>query len=168
MAVKLFVQDLLLVNVSKGITHRLEKCPVRKKKLYFLQTNEVLSFICGLHVWANQHILRFWTFPCHLSGRESIDPYTISVSPGFGTLGRSSSLRYSVLHSSFSKSHLEADASAPLLPDYGIHHHKEDYARISRFLSSFSAKSSICRQPTGELPISHGCSFIQTVFNGKW
>ncbi|KAK4795772.1 hypothetical protein SAY86_028098 [Trapa natans] len=97
------------------------------------------------------------------SYRDSIDPYTISISPGFGILGQSSNLRFSILDSTFSKSRLDADTTAPLLTDY--ERQKDDSSRISRFQSSFSAKSSVYRQPTGEFPISHGCNFIQTIFN---
>ncbi|OWM85475.1 hypothetical protein CDL15_Pgr019099 [Punica granatum] len=100
------------------------------------------------------------------SYRDSIDPYTITVLPGFGTLGRSPSVRYSALDHNFSKSQIDTDSSAPFLTDYEIHYHKEDPTKVSRILSEYSTKSTIYRHPTGELPLSHGCNFIQTVFNG--
>ncbi|KAK4796211.1 hypothetical protein SAY86_028537 [Trapa natans] len=99
------------------------------------------------------------------SYRESVDPYTISLSPGFGILGQSSNQRYSILDSNFCKSQIETDAAAPLLTDYESRYQKDDNSRISRFSSTFSAQSSIYRQPTGEFPINHGCSLIQTIFN---
>lgn len=55
------------------------------------------------------------------------------------------------------------DAKYPFLSEY----EKEELDRISRTGSSLSEKISFHKQLTGELPIAHGCSFTQTIFNGK-
>ncbi|KAH9649225.1 Amino acid transporter AVT1A [Citrus sinensis] len=54
------------------------------------------------------------------------------------------------------------DAKYPFLSEY----EKEELDRISRTRSSLSEKISFHKQLTGELPIAHGCSFTQTIFNG--
>ncbi|KAL6337035.1 hypothetical protein AAG906_036349 [Vitis piasezkii] len=77
------------------------------------------------------------------SYRETTDSYTIAASPNFGILGSSLGLRRSSLDI-FTK----------------------NTDRISRTQLSLSEKASFHEQLTGELPISHGCSFTQTVFNG--
>ena len=59
------------------------------------------------------------------------------------------------------------DGKSPLLSDYERIYQKEDLDRILRAQSSLSAKTSLPKQPTGELSIGHGCSLTQTVFNGK-
>lgn len=96
--------------------------------------------------------------------RETTDSYTISMSPNFGFLSRSPSIIYSSYDSDFTKSNIDAGSRSPLLTEESKHPREEDV--ISRAQSSYSAKSSFHRQITGELPISHGCSFTQTVFNG--
>ncbi|KAF8043660.1 hypothetical protein BT93_A1851 [Corymbia citriodora subsp. variegata] len=98
------------------------------------------------------------------SFRETTDSYTISMSPNFGFLSRSPSIRYSSYENDYSKSNIDLDSRSPLLTQQSKHPKEEDV--ISRAQSSYSAKSSFHRQLTGELPISHGCSFTQTVFNG--
>lgn len=98
------------------------------------------------------------------SYRETTDSYTISMSPNFGFLSRSPSIRYSSYDNDYSKSNIDAGSKSPLLTEEYKHSREEDV--VSRAQSSYSAKSSFRRQITGELPISHGCSFTQTVFNG--
>ena len=60
--------------------------------------------------------------------------------------------------------YIDAGSRSPLLTEESKHP-REEYV-ISRAQSSYSAKSSFHQQIMGELPISHGCSFTQTVFNG--
>ncbi|KAK3446560.1 hypothetical protein EUGRSUZ_A02245 [Eucalyptus grandis] len=86
------------------------------------------------------------------------------MSPNFGFLSRSPSIRYSSYDNDYSKSNIDAGSKSPLLTEEYKHSREEDV--VSRAQSSYSAKSSFRRQITGELPISHGCSFTQTVFNG--
>lgn len=93
--------------------------------------------------------------------RETMDSYTITASPIFGALGRAPNLIYSSFETS-SKTNLEQDAKIPLLPEQ-----KEDVDRISVTQSSWLQKSSFHKQLTGELPIGHGCSMTQTIFNGN-
>ncbi|XP_039155266.1 amino acid transporter AVT1A [Eucalyptus grandis] len=95
---------------------------------------------------------------------ETTDSYTISMSPNFGFLSRSPSIRYSSYDNDYCKSNIDAGSKSPLLTEESKHPREEDV--VSRAQSSYSAKSSFHRQITGELPISHGCSFTQTVFNG--
>ncbi|XP_059428312.1 amino acid transporter AVT1A isoform X1 [Corylus avellana] len=96
------------------------------------------------------------------SYRETTDSYTISASPSIVHLGQG--LR--AIYSSFddrTKSNLDLDGKSPLLSDY----QKEDLDSISRAQSSLSQRASLYKQQlTGELPIGHGCSLTQTVFNG--
>ncbi|ESR34340.1 Amino acid transporter AVT1A [Citrus sinensis] len=95
------------------------------------------------------------------SFRETTDSYTIAASPYFGTLGPSPSIKYSSFLSQ-DRNNLDMDAKYPFLSEY----EKEELDRISRTRSSLSEKISFHKQLTGELPIAHGCSFTQTIFNG--
>ncbi|KAL5743713.1 hypothetical protein ACOSQ2_026829 [Xanthoceras sorbifolium] len=98
------------------------------------------------------------------SYRETTDSYTIAASPSFGIIPSPISKHLSFL--SQRRNSLEIDEKSSLLSDEKICQ-KEDLDRISRAQSSFSdPKSSFYKQLTGELPIGHGCSFTQTVFNG--
>ncbi|KAF3442141.1 hypothetical protein FNV43_RR16057 [Rhamnella rubrinervis] len=99
------------------------------------------------------------------SYRETVDSYTIAASPYFGNLGQHGSSIYSSFGSR-TKSNVDLDAAFPFLSDHEIINEKNELDRISRTQSSWSYKASIHKQPTGELPIGHGCSFTQTVFNG--
>lgn len=95
-------------------------------------------------------------FDAFLFGRETTDSYTLAASPNFGN--RLGHVR-SIIYSSFgghSKDSVDLDAKSPFLVD-----------RISGIQSSWSGKSHVSTQLTGELPIGHGCSFTQTVFNGQ-
>ncbi|KDP29265.1 hypothetical protein JCGZ_16654 [Jatropha curcas] len=94
------------------------------------------------------------------SFRETVDSYSISMSPNFGFLGRGQSYQYSSLENR-SNSILEEDAKSPLLPDQEKNDQKEGLDRISTAQLSFSKASFV----SDELPIAHGCSFTQTVFN---
>lgn len=106
--------------------------------------------------------LVFWSFSC----RKTTDSYTIAASPSFGYLGLGPSVT-SFGFDSHSKSNLDLDGKSPLLSDYERSYQKQDLDRISRAQSSLSEKASFHKQVTGELPIAHGCSVTQTVFNGK-
>ncbi|CAK7340233.1 unnamed protein product [Dovyalis caffra] len=105
----------------------------------------------------------YGTFSSHQwpqSFRETVDPYTISVSPNFGFLRRGSINRSSSLEHC-TESNLEADVKTPFLSDVEKNYQKGELDRISIARSSFSKASF----HTGELPLPHGCSFTQTVFN---
>lgn len=99
------------------------------------------------------------------SYRETTDSYTIAASPSFGYLGHGPSVT-SFGFDNHSKSNLDLDGKSPLLSDYERSYQKQDLDRISRAQSSLSEKASFHMQATGELPIGHGCSLTQTVFNG--
>ncbi|KAI4381547.1 hypothetical protein MLD38_007612 [Melastoma candidum] len=97
------------------------------------------------------------------SYRETTDSYTISLTPNFGALRRSSSSRNSISYNDgFSKANGADDLAYPLINDSVVNYSKEEIGRISREQSAYSAKTSFAE----ELPIGHGCSFTQTVFNG--
>ena len=106
--------------------------------------------------------LVFWSFSC----RETTDSYTIAASPNFGYLGHGPSVT-SFGFDHHSKSNLDLDGKSPLLSDYERSYQKQDLDSISRAQSSLSEKAPFHKQVTGELPIGHGCSLTQTVFNGK-
>lgn len=99
------------------------------------------------------------------SYRATTDSYTIAASPSFGFLGHGLSTTSSGFDN-HTKSNLDMDGKSPLLSDYERIYQKEDLDGILRAQSSLSAKTSLPKQPTGELPIGLGCSLTQTVFNG--
>ncbi|XP_035545591.1 amino acid transporter AVT1A-like [Juglans regia] len=99
------------------------------------------------------------------SYRATTDSYTITASPSFGLLGLGSSAMYSSFDD-HTKSNSDLDGKSPLLSDYERTHQREDLDKISRAQSSLAEKASLNKQLTGELPIGHGCSLTQTVFNG--
>ncbi|XVF56290.1 hypothetical protein PTKIN_Ptkin06aG0107200 [Pterospermum kingtungense] len=97
------------------------------------------------------------------SFQETMDPYTITVSPSFGVLAAVPNFK----HFSFTsqKSNLDLDGKVPLLPE-----HQKSYSRvfldsISRAPSTWLQRPSFHKQFTEEFPISYGCSVTQTVFN---
>lgn len=57
---------------------------------------------------------------------------------------------------------------APLLTEDKKIHQTEEIDRIVRAHSSWSKMASFNEQQNGELPISHGCSLVQTIFNGAY
>ncbi|KAL6539764.1 Amino acid transporter avt1a [Orobanche hederae] len=89
--------------------------------------------------------------------RETTDIYSIAASPSFGTFFRAGS---SVI------SQNDLNDRMPLLTDYKKGQRAEGFDRL-RTPSLLSDKaSSVYKQPTGEFPLSHECSFVQTIFNG--
>lgn len=99
------------------------------------------------------------------SVRESLNSYSITASPNFGLLRRPSITRYSECDIGI-ESNFDADAKAQLLSEYEKIYDKEDFNRLSRRISTWSGKGSLYEHLAGELPIGHGCSFTQTIFNG--
>ncbi|KAL0290862.1 UNVERIFIED_CONTAM: Amino acid transporter AVT1A [Sesamum angustifolium] len=95
------------------------------------------------------------------SYKETVDSYAISASPEFGILRRHSSSRYSFYEAN-SNDYLHSDAKKSLLTK----EEKDDSDRISGVTLPWQGSSSLHKQPTEELPVGHGCSFSQTVFNG--
>ncbi|XP_057785229.1 amino acid transporter AVT1A-like isoform X3 [Salvia miltiorrhiza] len=96
---------------------------------------------------------------------ETTDTYSISVSPNFGTLKRRSSSRYSFTEVN-NNDYLQSDAKRSFLSKEESIHEKYDPESISVVRPSWSEKASLHEQLSGELPISRGCSFSQTIFNG--
>ncbi|KAL0339761.1 UNVERIFIED_CONTAM: Amino acid transporter AVT1A [Sesamum radiatum] len=95
------------------------------------------------------------------SYKETADSYAISASPEFGILRRHSSSRCSFYEAN-SNDYLHSDAKTSLLTK----EEKGDSDRISGVTLPRQGNSSLHKQPTEELPVGHGCSFSQTVFNG--
>ncbi|KAL1813484.1 hypothetical protein ACET3Z_023549 [Daucus carota] len=97
------------------------------------------------------------------SYKESIDAYTISAAPGFGSFR-------DAFNSSFTggdmdnQSNFDLDERAPLLSD--LEKNKVDQCRILQSQTSCLCMTSMHKKHAGELPISQGCTFLQTLFNG--
>ncbi|XP_057770409.1 amino acid transporter AVT1A-like isoform X1 [Salvia miltiorrhiza] len=87
------------------------------------------------------------------SFREAVDIYSISASPSFGLLRP----RTSAPGISSTQNLLESNGKIPFVADYK----KVDELPRSRAHSILSDK-----QATAEAPPSHGCSLLQTIFNG--
>nr|XP_009774973.1 PREDICTED: uncharacterized protein LOC104224942 [Nicotiana sylvestris]XP_009774974.1 PREDICTED: uncharacterized protein LOC104224942 [Nicotiana sylvestris]XP_009774975.1 PREDICTED: uncharacterized protein LOC104224942 [Nicotiana sylvestris] len=98
------------------------------------------------------------------SVRESMDIYTIAASPNFGSFQPVASFKYSTSDIS-SQNNLVWSVKTPLLSIDGKSHQKSDLDVPGRSQASWPEKVS-SRMITGELPISHGCSLVQTIFNG--
>lgn len=93
------------------------------------------------------------------SYRETTDSYTLAASPAFASIiGRMPSLRY--------RSNIDVDGKVALLSDYDNKLQKEEYDKISKTSSRYSAFASLHEHLAGELPVGVGCTFTQTVFNG--
>nr|GME08721.1 vacuolar amino acid transporter 1 isoform X6 [Ipomoea batatas] len=100
------------------------------------------------------------------SFRETTDSYSIAASPNVGLLRRGSSVALSPSDANI-KRYINSDEKTHLLPEAIKHGKKKDFLDgIQIKQSSFSEKASLHENVTGELPISHGCSLTQTVFNG--
>ncbi|VFQ71699.1 unnamed protein product [Cuscuta campestris] len=98
------------------------------------------------------------------SFRETIDSYSIAASPGVGLLRRGSSIAFSPYDTN--KSHVDSEEKENLIPEATKPNQKGFGDGISSKHSSCSEKAPLHEKLTGELPISHGCSMTQTVFNG--
>ncbi|XP_041997769.1 amino acid transporter AVT1A-like [Salvia splendens] len=96
------------------------------------------------------------------SFREAVDIYSISASPSFGILRPRTSAAIS------SHNLLESNGKIPLLADYKkVHIVVEDLPRSRAHSMIISDKASFHKQATtGEVSLGHGCSLLQTVFNG--
>lgn len=93
-----------------------------------------------------------------------MDVYTIAASPNFGSFQRVASFKFSTSDIS-SQNNLVWSVKTPLLSIDGKSHQKSDLDVPWRSQASWPEKVS-SRMITGELPISHGCSLVQTIFNG--
>ncbi|XP_039116471.1 LOW QUALITY PROTEIN: amino acid transporter AVT1A-like [Dioscorea cayenensis subsp. rotundata] len=97
------------------------------------------------------------------SYRESIDSYTISASPNFGTLRRTQSINYSSQDVG-SQNGEDLGIQSPLLSGSSLP--KQESDKNLRCLSVKDEVISSGLEFSGEKCVHHGCSFIQTVFNG--
>ncbi|XP_073159514.1 amino acid transporter AVT1A-like isoform X1 [Henckelia pumila] len=96
------------------------------------------------------------------SYRETTDIYSIAASPNFGTLRGISGAGYASMDIN-SQNIWDSNIKASLLSDYKGQ--TEDLATDLRTHSSLSDKASMYKQLTGEFPLKHGCSLVQTIFN---
>ncbi|TKY70935.1 Vacuolar amino acid transporter 1 [Spatholobus suberectus] len=87
------------------------------------------------------------------SYKETTDSYTLAATPNFESILRGPSFIYSSFDN-HSKNNLDIDGKTPFL---------SGHEGITQ--STLWKEGSVERHLTGELPIGHGCSFIQTVFN---
>lgn len=134
------------------------------KRNNYLEGSEIHVIIYRLNTF--KYLTFFLLFLLSFSGRATTDSYTITASPSSGLLGLGSSAMYSCFDDR-TKSNSNLDGKSSLLSDYERIYQKEGLDKISRAQSSLSEKASLNKQLTGELPIGHGCSLTQTVFNGK-
>lgn len=98
-----------------------------------------------------------------LVNREATDSYTIAVSPNFGLIKRSSFFGQST-HNISATTSFDNDFKTPLLGENEDTYKKEDSDRISR--SPLLEKAPSREGFIEESPVSQGCSFTQTIFNG--
>ncbi|KAL3623727.1 hypothetical protein CASFOL_032543 [Castilleja foliolosa] len=92
--------------------------------------------------------------------RETTDIYSIAASPSFGTFFGISGAGSSAI------SQNDLNDRMPFLSDYNKKgNYSEGFSRF-RTPSVLSEKASLYKQQTGEFPVSYGCSFVQTIFNG--
>ncbi|KAL8095257.1 amino acid transporter AVT1A-like [Apium graveolens] len=97
------------------------------------------------------------------SYKESIDAYTIAAAPIYGSFR-------DVLNTSFTggdldgQSNYDLNEKAPLLSD--LENNKGDQCGILQAQTSCLCRTSLHEKHAGELPISQGCTFTQTLFNG--
>ncbi|KZV22463.1 hypothetical protein F511_19683 [Dorcoceras hygrometricum] len=96
------------------------------------------------------------------SYRETTDIFSIAASPNFGTLRRMSDAGYARMDIN-GQNIWDLNIKASLLSDYKGQ--TEDLTADLRTQSSVSDKVSLYKQLTGEFPLRHGCSLVQTVFN---
>lgn len=108
------------------------------------------------------HIIDF--FFLNFCSRESIDAYTIAAAPIYGSLR-------DVLNISFTggdvdgQSKYDLNEKAPLLSD--LEKDKGDRCGILESQTSSLCRTSLHEKHAGEHPISQGCTFMQTLFNGN-
>ncbi|KAH0972193.1 hypothetical protein GBA52_024349 [Prunus armeniaca] len=95
----------------------------------------------------------------------TIDSYSIAASPNIANLGFVPTSSYASIHN-YSKGILDLITKSSFLSTNESAPQKADLDRISITQSLLSEKSTLHKQQTGELPIGHGCSFTQTIFNG--
>lgn len=100
-----------------------------------------------------------------IGDRDAIDPYTIAASPSFGAIRLPSNYKFSTCDLSAARISIPNESKTSLLSGYSNVFRRDDlFDGASR--SAWSQKTSLYDDFTGELPIAHGCSFTQTVFNG--
>ncbi|RXH76852.1 hypothetical protein DVH24_019740 [Malus domestica] len=97
------------------------------------------------------------------SYRETIDSYSIAASPNIANLGFVPS---NASFTNYSKSILDLIGKSPFVSTNESFPQKGDSERFSVNQSLLSERSTLHKHLTGEIPVGHGCSFTQTVFNG--
>ncbi|CAN0910267.1 Amino acid transporter AVT1A [Linum grandiflorum] len=95
------------------------------------------------------------------SYRETMDSYSIAMSPSLDFMAPVQQLPRYLGLDSFTRSNADLESKAPFLPERERSYRRVESDRFSLAQSSFS-KASFA---TTELPLPHGCSVTQTVFN---
>ena len=98
--------------------------------------------------------------------RETVDSYSITASPNFGSLGRTPSIKYSSLDVG-SQSEEDLGIQSPFLSGSVLAKQESDKNLRRPVVSVKDEVISSGLEFSEEGCIHHGCSFIQTVFNGK-
>lgn len=97
--------------------------------------------------------------------RESIDSYTITASPNFGSFRRLPGTRYSSID--ICRSGQDLAPSIPTVVDNnGLSKQTTEEELSKPLIYQSGVESFVHSQTSGEVYIGHGCSFTQTVFNG--
>lgn len=97
--------------------------------------------------------------------RESIDSYTITASPNFGSFRRLPGTRYSSID--ICRSGQDLAPSLPTVVDNnGLSKQTTEEELSKPLIYQSGVESFVHSQTSGEVYIGHGCSFTQTVFNG--
>ncbi|KAM0939234.1 putative amino acid transporter, transmembrane domain-containing protein [Dioscorea sansibarensis] len=99
------------------------------------------------------------------SYRETVDSYSITASPNFGSLGRTPSIKYSSLYVG-SQSEEDLGIQSPFLSGSVLAKQESDKNLRRPVVSVKDEVISSGLEFSEEGYIHHGCSFIQTVFNG--
>ncbi|KAL0428467.1 UNVERIFIED_CONTAM: Amino acid transporter AVT1A [Sesamum latifolium] len=96
------------------------------------------------------------------SFRETTNIFSIAASPNIASVLRASGVGFSGITS---QNLLDLNMRMPLLSDHKKGPWQDNLDRW-RTQSIMSDRSALHKQQTGELPLSHECSFTQTIFNG--
>lgn len=112
-------------------------------------------------IYLTAHFYRYVLYV--ILGRETIDSYSIAASPNIANLGFVPS---NASFTNYSKSILDLIGKSPFVSTNEGFPQKGDSERFSVNQSLLSERSTLHKHLTGEIPVGHGCSFTQTVFNG--
>ncbi|GAA0163868.1 hypothetical protein Leryth_009128 [Lithospermum erythrorhizon] len=99
------------------------------------------------------------------SVKATTDILSISAAPYLGSYVQSSYIQRSSFHLR-SRNNSELSDTIPFLTDDEKRYSNAEVDRLLKSQTSLSEKQKLRQSFEGELPLSFGCSFLQTVFNG--